>query len=178
MWNLHPTAPHPQSENHSHSALDSVVTQDSRATGKMEGFTTLNFGDTSEMGRDVLPPSPPPGESLGVRKGSSPPCRARGHPQHVTDVRMAARLRGAGADIPGAVWEGTVSTHEEHHLDREREDAGPKAGPLPGVWPQLSSGNEPRGAKSDEQFVICTAFGEVLMLTIRIHFGLQVGEFF
>lgn len=36
----------------------------------------------------------------------------------------------------------------------------------------------PRGAKRDEQFVLCTAFDKVLILTVRIHFGLQVGEFF
>lgn len=34
----------------SHSALDSAATQGSRATWKMEGFMSLRFGDSSEMG--------------------------------------------------------------------------------------------------------------------------------
>lgn len=89
-----------------------------------------------------------------------------------------------GAGIPGAVWEGTVGTHEEHHLDqRERglgldTHAGPNDGHLPGVLSQMSVEMMLRGAERDEQFVIGTASDEVLILTIRIHFGLQVGEFF
>lgn len=40
----------PSQRASSHSALDSVATQGSRATWKMEGFMSLSFGDSSETG--------------------------------------------------------------------------------------------------------------------------------
>lgn len=80
-----------------------------------------------------------------------------------------------GRELSAHMKTSTWIRREDWALDTH---AGLSDGRRPGCRLRCQVEMMPRGAKRDERFVHRTAFNEVLILTVRIHFGLQVGEFF